>query len=737
MSRARDLAKLGNTNVIAVNGTDVGFGTLDPKEKVNVVGVVSATSFYGDGSTLEGIASAGIGTALSDDKTKALNTIYYTNDEVLVTNNSTIDPPASGHIAYTQAPTIVVDDAAEITVADGDDLLVDVLGITTGTNVDFATRGNGVFGNIYVDNIESQGGQTSVNFPKGLVSTGVATFHSDVSIGGTLTYEDVKNVDSVGLITARTGIKVTAGGVDIAGGGIDIVGDIGLGAGKQTGTAGQLLTSGGPGADASWTTISSDPAVTGIASGSITAGRGVCVADDGKLLPISGFNGLRGTQTPVGDQNNSYDIVYSTGADKFVIFYRDQGDGDKGKARVGTQGTGANKGTITWGAAVQFTAASCPNIRALYDSTNDKVAVLYRDSTSTNAGSVVVGSISGSTLTFGTPVQNATDQNYMEYNSFCYCPNTDNYAIVFNDGATNKGWCRIGKYSGTNSSTWPNNKVQFLNAQARETGCWYDTTANKLIIVTNNGSSSNDGQAFAGTVSGDNVTFGSGQTYNNDTNDQMPDGVHDPDTGKNIISYRGSSAHGYCRTATLSGTTFTFGTEYRFSTDSVNYPRIEYDSAGSKKFLISYTPYHSSQQWGETIVATLTGDVITYDTKYQFSDDGGSASTYPGLAYSPDSQSFVAVYHGTNHSPAGAEYFVENIRSSNVTAGNYVGVANASYTNGQTASVSIPGAVNTAVSGLTVGQKYYVLANGTLNTTADDANIVAGNTVAANKLIVR
>lgn len=32
-----------------------------------------------------------------------------------------------------------------------------------------------------------------------------------VSVGGTLTYEDVTNVDSVGLITARTGINVVAG----------------------------------------------------------------------------------------------------------------------------------------------------------------------------------------------------------------------------------------------------------------------------------------------------------------------------------------------------------------------------------------------------------------------------------------------------------------------------------------------------------------------------------------------
>jgi hypothetical protein len=39
----------------------------------------------------------------------------------------------------------------------------------------------------------------------------------DVSIGGTLTYEDVTNIDSIGLITARTGLKVLAGGADITG----------------------------------------------------------------------------------------------------------------------------------------------------------------------------------------------------------------------------------------------------------------------------------------------------------------------------------------------------------------------------------------------------------------------------------------------------------------------------------------------------------------------------------------
>ena len=91
----------------------------------------------------------------------------------------------------------------------------------------------------------------------GAVVTGILTVSSSVSVGGTLTYEDVTNIDSVGLITARDGIHVT--------------GNIGLG-GATYGTAGQLLTSGGPGANATWTTISASPEHTGIASGSITGG---------------------------------------------------------------------------------------------------------------------------------------------------------------------------------------------------------------------------------------------------------------------------------------------------------------------------------------------------------------------------------------------------------------------------------------------------------------------------------
>ena len=63
--------------------------------------------------------------------------------------------------------------------------------------------------NITSHNVHSSGIITATRFDgpfTNLNITGVATFAGDVSIGGTLTYEDVTNIDSVGLITARDGI---------------------------------------------------------------------------------------------------------------------------------------------------------------------------------------------------------------------------------------------------------------------------------------------------------------------------------------------------------------------------------------------------------------------------------------------------------------------------------------------------------------------------------------------------
>ena len=67
---------------------------------------------------------------------------------------------------------------------------------------------------LFVDNIKNRTGG-AVGFPTGVVVTGVATFNNQVSIAGTLTYEDVTNVDSTGIITAKRGVVVSGGDLKV------------------------------------------------------------------------------------------------------------------------------------------------------------------------------------------------------------------------------------------------------------------------------------------------------------------------------------------------------------------------------------------------------------------------------------------------------------------------------------------------------------------------------------------
>jgi len=52
----------------------------------------------------------------------------------------------------------------------------------------------------------------------GAITAASGSFTGNVTVGGTLTYEDVTDIDSVGLITARTGVRVTAGGLVVTAG---------------------------------------------------------------------------------------------------------------------------------------------------------------------------------------------------------------------------------------------------------------------------------------------------------------------------------------------------------------------------------------------------------------------------------------------------------------------------------------------------------------------------------------
>tara|TARA_Y100001963_G_scaffold153335_1_gene239903 strand:+ start:168 stop:1571 length:1404 start_codon:yes stop_codon:yes gene_type:complete len=122
---------------------------------------------------------------------------------------------------------------------------------------------------LFVDDVVNKEGTGSVGFSKGISVSVASTFSGAVTIGGTLTYEDVTNVEATGIITAKGGIKIGAAGI---GGTIAANGDTTL-AGVVTATTFVGNLTGNP--------TGSAAGLTNVPGGQIT---GALAAVDGSAL---------------------------------------------------------------------------------------------------------------------------------------------------------------------------------------------------------------------------------------------------------------------------------------------------------------------------------------------------------------------------------------------------------------------------------------------------------------------
>ena len=69
----------------------------------------------------------------------------------------------------------------------------------------------------HTQNLHSAGFEVNQINASGIITASSLSVSGNVSVGGTLTYEDVTNIDSVGLVTARDGIKMTGGSLYVGG----------------------------------------------------------------------------------------------------------------------------------------------------------------------------------------------------------------------------------------------------------------------------------------------------------------------------------------------------------------------------------------------------------------------------------------------------------------------------------------------------------------------------------------
>ena len=468
-----------------------------------------------------------------------------------------------------------------------------------------------------------------------------------------------------------------------------------------------------------------------VASGTLSTGDTVAVNADGTVSVVAETS----TNVPSSMGGSRYDfnsasteepdVTFLTDT-KFVVVYRDNGNSGYPTARVGTiSGTAITYGTET---VLQSDDAKYCVAAKVGD---DKVVFSYTYTGGGRDGYSVAATVSGTTLTVGTPVK-FDDVAYNSYTSTASL-GTDKFAVCWRLGDNSMDGI-IGTVSGTT--------ITFGSAvQVLSTGMDYvmlDSNGSDTIYL--NGRDENNsgrGVVFVGTVSGTTITWGSANVYGG-SNDFNSDVAYIGNDKVMVVwqDFDSGSTQGKTRVGTVSGTSISWGTEATFIANYVADSRIEY--VGGDKVVINFIEAFSSSGV-RLLEATISGTTPTFGT-LQIAFGGGDVDALRSAA-STDSRLVVMVaedqFAGSQDGFAQVYQAAYTNITSNLTAENYIGTAASGAADTQRAKINLKGAVDENQSGLTAGQSYYVQADGTLGTTPADPSVFAGTAVAATKLIVK
>jgi len=405
-----------------------------------------------------------------------------------------------------------------------------------------------------------------------------------------------------------------------------------------------------------------------------------------------------------------------------------------------------------------------------YDSTNNKIVLLYLDDGNNDYPMVAIGTVSGTSISFGTPVQVASTDGDRGKTLCIFDSNAGKFVAIYTTSGSVK--CKVGTVSGTSCSFGSEATVQSGNASGEPDNydACYDSGSDKIIFFgVVDGTS---GYINVGNISGTSITWGS--RVNVGPNLVRAVRVtYDSSANKVICTYvDGATSNYYCyyRVCTVSGTSISLGTQGTVAKASssiynYSYMDIEYCSARNRLFVAGEFQDSGNQDY--IYVGSLSGTTLTFGTPIEspISFSGGGRMT---LVDCPDINGVVLQWNyyysnnflnltcaaGTNNpqafspkeiTPGTTIYYygsslaydtttnkvifatVNDTDNDNPTAVVYdplvpdrwVGLAAEAISNGASGKVTVIGGINTGQSGLTAGVEYKVSnSSSTLTTTS-------------------
>ena len=485
--------------------------------------------------------------------------------------------------------------------------------------------------------------------------------------------------------------------------------------------------------------------------------------------------------------------LFPAGGGKQVSFTASGNVTSSGKPVVlNSDGTVSEVSGTAFAVGAQSSATASVNLanqsRISYDESADRVVAAYAAS-GTNDFTLVAGEISGSTITWGTPL--VVESSITAGNTFDVCFDASNNCMVYTfkkSGTSIVTGCAT--LSGSVITADTANEAS-VNYNINRVYNVYDATNNKVLVygATN---STNAGVMWSVSVSGTTPTYSS-DTALGGINFDNGDAVHDPDQQRIVVvteglfadTYKGSSMLVDCSGATPSstgpvlfsssnayqpqiiynttddkivigwydnnnsshisyiagtvdgaGNNITYGTKTTQTGANLQYPSygdMAYDPVGNQGLYVYYPSGGTYDTYMQT--TTLSGTTVVIGSLNTIWDNPGSETYYYGsVVYDPDTSKLIFFY-GPQASPSYPHGRVVTPPSTNLTATNFLGISDAAISSAASGNITIKGGIAaTGLSSLTPASDYYVQTDGTFATSAGDPSVKAGKALSATAI---
>jgi hypothetical protein len=405
------------------------------------------------------------------------------------------------------------------------------------------------------------------------------------------------------------------------------------------------------------------------------------------------------SETVYNSASTSYNSIDALDAANVVVAYRDVGNTDQGTAVIGE----ISGSSISYGSEYVFDTGIVSYVDvAMLDSTH--FVVVYQDESNSNYGTAVIGTVSGTTISYGSEyVFNSGETLEMSVTVL----DSTHFAVSYRDVADgNDGYAIVGTVSGSTISY--GTEAEFNSNSTYYTSI--DALDSTHVIITYRDGVDSDGWSIIGTVSGSTISYGSQYEFNDA--DTTITSVTAFNASKVIVAYNnvGDSDNGYAIVGTVSGSTISYGSAAIFNNGNTrNY--ISIDAKGPSDFVISYQDEDNSN-YGTRVTGTVDGTTISYDPETVYNTANTQYIDVVGI----DSDLFVTTYTDVGNSSYGTCYLYQD------DIVNYVGIAKNACSSGSSCSVII-GGVADSFSGLTTGTIYYADLSGAITTDVTDYRI--------------